>query len=232
MLNKMIKILKIIKDYLWCNEERDNIVVIPGDRLIENNLSIEDIKILLETLINKNILEEYSIEDRLYHDYPTSYEDKIKYMKDSFPFSGIYSKKILGTPLYFIKIKDRKKLMKFTKNEQGPNILQNKQKAEFNSQIGVITYGTEQYKIQSDVKLPLMRKLWEERKEIKINQDEKEEIIRKGEPWLKSSLARNIEKPLKETDQAIKDLNGIFRKRKFSSLKIKKSNGVQLVVEL
>jgi len=232
MPDKIIKLLKIIEDSLWSNEERDNIVVVQENDFIKNDLSIEDLKIGLQTLINKEIIENYDIRDRFRRAYPINYEEKIEYLKKDLPLSGQFTKEVLGSPLYFIVIKDRKKLIKFIKAEQKINISPNKQKVEFNSQIGVITYGIEQYKIHSDVKLALMRKLWEERKEIKINQNGEEEIVRKGEPWLKSFLARNIEKPLKETDQAIRDLNGIFRRRNFSSLKIKRANGVQLIVEI
>jgi hypothetical protein len=231
MPDKMIKFLKIINDYLWYNEEGDNIVVIAEDNFIKNNLSIEDVKILLETLINKSIVEEYNIEDRFRRAYPTSYEDKIKYIENPVPLTARFSKEVLGTPLYFIVIKDRKKLMEFIKNEQRPNILQDKQEVEFDSQIGVITYGKEQYKIQSDVKLALMKKLWEERKEIKVDKNGKEKIIRKGMMWQKHSLAYHIEKNQKETYQAIDDLYEILKEKGFP-LKIKRANGAQLIVKI
>jgi hypothetical protein len=151
MPEKIIKLLQMIKESLWYNEERDNIIVIPEDDFTKNQLSIEDVKIGLETLIRKAIIENYYIRDRIYHHYPTNYEDKIKYIEDDIPYSGIHSEAVLGTLLYFIEIKDREKLMKFIKDEQEPNMLQDKQKVEFDSQVGVIMCGEKQYKIQSDV---------------------------------------------------------------------------------
>jgi len=39
MPDKIIKLLKIIEDSLWCNEERGNIVVVQEDDFIKNALS-------------------------------------------------------------------------------------------------------------------------------------------------------------------------------------------------
>ncbi len=231
MLEKMIKLLKMIKDLLWYNTGEDNIVVIPKDDFIKNDLSIEDVKIGLQTLIDKEIIKNCYIEDRIGHAYPTDYEEKKDYIKDSIPLSGIFSEEVLGTPLYFIEIRDKNKLIEFIQKIEKSNIPQGKRKIEFDSQNGIITCGKEQYKILSDIKLALMRKLWDEREEIKINQDGKEEMVHKGTRWSKESIARNIEKDPKLTYQAIKDLNGIFRRRDFP-LKITTAGGVLLVVKV
>jgi len=231
MPEKMIKLLKIIEDYLWYNEKGDNIVVIPEDDFIKSGLSIEDVTIGLQALTNKKITEECHIEDRVYHAYPTSYEEKLQYIKFSAPLSGIFSEKVLGTPLYFIEIKDKKKLIELTKEIRKPDISQDKKEIKFDALNGVITYGKEQYKILSDVKQALMKKLWEERKEIQTEPNGQEKIIKEGMMWPKQSIAINIEKDPDKTHQAIKDLNRIFIKRGFP-LKIIMANGVQLVVKI
>lgn len=231
MPDKMIKLLKLIEDYLWYNEKGDNIVVIPEDDFIKNDLSIEDVTIGFQALTNKKIIEDCHIEDRIYHSYPTSYEEKIKYIELSLPLSGIVSEKVLGTPLYFIKIKDKKKLIEISKEIQKSDISQDKKEIKFDSLNGVITYGKEQYKIHSDIKLALMKKLWEEREEIQTELNGQEKIIKKGMLWPKQAIATNIEKDPDKTHQAIKDLNRIFIRRGFP-LKIIAANGVQLVVKI
>lgn len=230
MPDKMKKLLKIIEDSLWHNEERDNIVVVPENNFIKDDLSIEDVKIGLETLMNKKIIENYHIRDRIRRACPTSYEEKIECIEKNIPLSGILPKEVLGTALYFIEIKNKEKLIKYAEKKNESNILQEKREIEFDPLNGVITYGKEQYKIQSDIKLALMRKLWEERKEIKINQDGKEETVRKGMMWPKQSLVNNIGKNPGKTYQAINDINGIFREKNFP-LKIKRANGAQLIVK-
>lgn len=180
MPEKVLKVLKLLNDYLWYNEEKDNIVVIPEEEFIKNGLTIENVKIIFYKLFDESIIEDYQIRDRFYNACPVNYEEKKEYIKQNVPLSGIFSKDTLGTPLYFIEIKNKEKIIELLKEKEKISESQTDKKVSFDGLSGVLFCGQDQYKIQSELKLILMKKLWEERKEIKIDQNNKEKIIRKG----------------------------------------------------
>jgi len=231
--SNMIKLLKMMEELLWYNEEKDNILVIKQEDFGKNGLSIEDAKLNVHFLLDKKILDYYEVKDRIEHNYPINYKEKISFIEDMTPLSGMFSDEILGTPLYFLVIKDKKKFYEFIKKAELPP-KETIEKIKFDELNGVLSYGNNQYKIQSDLKLKLMRKLWEERKEVKIGENGKEKIIFKGTMWPEEALVRNLEieeNGKNEIIKAVKNLNIILKQKNFP-IKIIMANGIQLIVKV
>lgn len=105
-----------------------------------------------------------------------------------------------------------------------------KKNLRFDSLNGAFHYGNEVYKVRSEKRLVLARKLWEEHKET---EKETKKMLKKGLPFPKDALLRNIEvvSTLKKLKEEIKALNRGFRSHRLPA-KITMKGGVQLIVEV